>query len=104
MLVQAAPAVVAQLVAVPAQELAAAQLVVPPVAVQLLAVAQPQAAQVLQLVVLVLPPVVQPRRAVLLQPAVRPQLVPVLPLQRAQRRLQLQPRWVWWQPVWLLRL
>jgi len=96
-------------VAEPAQVLAAALLVVPPVAVQLQAVAQPQAAQVLQPVVPVQRPVVQPRRAVLLQPAVRPQLVPalqqqVLPLRRVLRQLQLQPRWVWWQPVWLLRL
>ncbi|MEY3651881.1 MAG: hypothetical protein RL739_51 [Pseudomonadota bacterium] len=81
-----------------AQVLAAALLVVQPVAVQLLVVAQPQAVQVLQPVVPAL------RRAVQLQPVVRPQQVPVQPLRRAQRRLQLQPRWVWWQPVWLRRL
>ena len=104
MLVQAAPAVVAQLVVEPAQVLAAALQVVPPVAVQLLAVAQLQAALVLQLVVLAQQPVVRPRRVVLLQPVVLPQQVPVLPLRRVQRLLQLQPRWVWWQPVWLLRL
>ena len=98
MLVQAAPAVVAQLVVEPAQVLAAALQVVPPVAVQLLAVAQPQAALGLQLVVLVLQPVAQ-----LLQ-VVRPQQVQVLPLRRVLRPLQLQPRLVWWQPVWLLWL
>ena len=86
------------------QVLAAALLVVQPVAVQQLVVAQPQAALVRQPVVPAQQQVVQPRRAVLLQPVVRPQLVPVLPLQRAQRRLQLQPRLVWWQPVWLWRL
>jgi hypothetical protein len=63
-------------------------------------VAQPQAALVLQLVVLAQQPVVRPRRVVLLQQ------VPVLPLRRVLRQLQLQlqPRWVWWPPVWLLRL
>jgi hypothetical protein len=49
-------------------------------------------------VVLVLQPVAQ-----LLQ-VVRPQLVTVLPLRRVQQQLQLQPRLVWWQPVWLRRL
>ena len=93
MLVQVAPAAVAQLVAEPAQV-----LVVQPVAVQLLVVAQRQVVQVLQPVVLAQRQVVQPRRAVLLQQ------VPVLPLQRVQQQLQLQPRLVWWQLVWLQRL
>ena len=83
--VRAALAVVARLVVEPAQALAAAPLVVQ------LAVVQPQVALVLQ-------PVAQ-----LLQ-VVQPQLVPVLPLRRVQLQLQLQPRWVWWQPVWLLWL
>ena len=71
-----------------------------PVEVQLLVVAQPQVALVLLPVVPVQRQVlvVQPRRAVLLQ------LVQVLPLRRVQRQLQLQPRLVWWQPVWLLLL
>ena len=78
----------------------------PPVAVQLLVVAQPQVALVLQPVVLAQRQVlvVQPRRAALLLQVVRPQLVQVLPLRRVQRQLQLQPRLVWWQPVWLLLL